>query len=120
MSWRHAPRPARAMGRPSRPDSPSASGLKKKPWLRVSDCAAPLMTGGDIWLFGGAKTAARFLAADLIDRIELAVVPTALGSGLPLFDGASHARQFKIVRAEPKDGLVMIDYARAHPSTSSG
>ena len=74
---------------------------------------APRMTGGDIWLFGGAKTAARFLAADLIDSIELAVVPTALGSGLPLFDGASHARRFKIIRAEPKDGLVMIDYARA-------
>jgi dihydrofolate reductase len=73
----------------------------------------PRMKGGDIWLFGGGRTAAQFLDAGLIDRIELAVVPTALGSGLPLFEGgASHARDFKILRAEPKDGLVMLDYER--------
>jgi len=73
----------------------------------------PRMKGGDVWLFGGGKTAARFLEADLIDRVELAVIPTALGSGTALFGGASHARRFKLARAEPKDGLVMLDYERA-------
>ena len=72
----------------------------------------PRMKDGDVWLFGGGKTAARFLEADLIDRIELAAIPTALGSGTALFDGASHARRFKLARAEPKDGLVMLDYER--------
>jgi dihydrofolate reductase len=73
----------------------------------------PRMTGGDIWLFGGGKTAAGFLAADLIDRIELAVIPTALGRGIPLFDGVSLTRRFKLARAVAKDGLAMLDYERA-------
>jgi dihydrofolate reductase len=73
---------------------------------------APHVTSGDIWLFGGGKTAARFLEDDLIDRIELAVVPTALGRGLPLFEGAALESRFKLTRAEAKDGLAMLDYER--------
>jgi dihydrofolate reductase len=79
------------------------------------------MTGGDIWLFGGGKTASRFLAEDLIDRLELAVIPVVLGAGVPLFDGAGHWSDFRRVKCEAKDsGLVLLEYERARSENMKG
>jgi dihydrofolate reductase len=59
------------------------------------------MERGDIWLFGGGVTAGRFLQDDAIDMIELAVIPVALGEGLPLFAGVSVQRTFEHVLSKP-------------------
>src|SRR5262245_13308863 len=42
--------------------------------------------GKDVSLAGGAKAAQQYLAAGLVDEMELNVVPTLLGSGERLFD----------------------------------
>ncbi|HWA31700.1 MAG TPA: dihydrofolate reductase family protein [Rhizomicrobium sp.] len=75
----------------------------------------PKMKGGDIWLFGGGVTAGQFLDAGLIDRLELAVIPVALGKGMPLFGNVKGGlHKFRPVKATPSDGgLVMLEYARA-------
>ncbi len=49
----------------------------------------------DIWLFGGGVTAGLFLKHNLIDLVELAVVPVALGEGRPLFADASDAAHLR-------------------------
>ena len=43
--------------------------------------------GKDVSLAGGAKAAQQYLAAGLVDEMELSVVPTLLGSGERLFEG---------------------------------
>jgi dihydrofolate reductase len=42
--------------------------------------------GKDVSLAGGAKAAQQYLAAGLVDEMELSVVPTLLGSGERLFE----------------------------------
>ena len=43
--------------------------------------------GKDVTLAGGAKAAQQYLAAGLVDEMELNVVPTLLGRGERLFEG---------------------------------
>jgi dihydrofolate reductase len=43
--------------------------------------------GKDVSLAGGASAAQQYLAAGLVDEMEISIVPTLLGSGERLFDG---------------------------------
>jgi dihydrofolate reductase len=45
----------------------------------------------DVLIGGGAEVAQQYLAAGLIDELQLHVVPILLGSGTRLFDNASGA-----------------------------
>jgi dihydrofolate reductase len=81
-----------------------AEGLKR---LRAR------MTDGDIWLFGGGVTAGEFLKANLIDLIEVAVVPVALGEGRPLFAGGSAQITFEHEGSQTLgSGCVLNSYKR--------
>jgi dihydrofolate reductase len=51
------------------------------------DQARRAAEGRDVSLGGGAEAARQYLAAGLVDEMELTLVPTLLGSGERLFDG---------------------------------
>jgi dihydrofolate reductase len=53
-------------------------------WVRETKAAA----GRDIWLFGGGVLAGQLLDAGLIDSIDVAIMPVALGKGARLFEAA--------------------------------
>lgn len=73
---------------------------------------------GDIWLFGGGKTATGFLNEDLVDLIELTVVPVVLGEGLPLFPGLRNPLTFDLVESRAgKLGTISTVYARRPAET---
>jgi dihydrofolate reductase len=42
--------------------------------------------GRDVALAGGARAAAQYLAAGLVDEMEISLVPTLLGTGERLFE----------------------------------
>jgi dihydrofolate reductase len=69
--------------------------------------------GKDVWLMGGAELAREFLRADLVDEIDLAVVPTLLGKGIPLFHGGFPERHFVLVENKAfSGGLLSLKYKR--------
>ncbi|HNS88276.1 MAG TPA: dihydrofolate reductase family protein, partial [Parvularculaceae bacterium] len=97
--------------RPLQQDPEKYAIASRNPAQAFSDLRGR-MKKGDIWLMGGADTAARFLNADLIDSIELTVVPEILGGGTPLFSGASPTR-FKLGSSKAVAlGAIELIYVR--------
>lgn len=70
--------------------------------------------GKDIWLMGGGELAREFLKADLIDRIDLGVMPVLIGSGIPLFPSGFPERQFQLSKSKAyPTGMLELSYQRA-------
>ena len=69
--------------------------------------------GEDIWLVGGGEVNAFMLENAFIDRLILTVMPVALGSGIPLFEGASQETQWKLAAQETyQNGVIQLIYDR--------
>ncbi len=67
--------------------------------------------GKDIMLWGGAHVAQQYLAAGLLDELELHVVPVVLGGGARLFDNVEAAEvQLEQVRAVEAPGVTHLKY----------
>ena len=67
--------------------------------------------GKDIWLFGGGNLCASLLAEGVVDRIEIAIMPVLLGTGLPLVSaGVPRSRlTLRHSRVYPS-GIVSLQY----------
>jgi len=69
--------------------------------------------GQDVSLAGGASVAGQFLAAGLVDEMEINLVPTLLGSGERLFGGAGgDLHGLELVRTVSAPGVVHLKFAR--------
>ena len=69
--------------------------------------------GKDVSLGGGANVAQQYLAAGLVDEMELHLVPLLLGSGERLFDGAGQdLHGLELVRTIPTDKVVHLRFAK--------
>jgi dihydrofolate reductase len=67
--------------------------------------------GKDVMLLGGAEVASQYLAAGLLDELELHVVPLVLGDGARLFDDLADAGvQLEQVRAVEAPGVAHLKY----------
>ena len=65
---------------------------------------------GDVFIGGGAKTINLYLAAGLVDELELHVVPMLLGGGARLFDGVGSAVTLELLRAVEAPGVTHLKY----------
>jgi dihydrofolate reductase len=76
--------------------------------------------GKNIWMMGGGKLARDFLSADLIDEMEIGVVPVLIGEGIPLFPAGFPQREFKLVENKAySKGLLVLKYERIRKRASS-
>jgi dihydrofolate reductase len=67
--------------------------------------------GQDVRLWGGAEVIQQYLAAGLLDELELHVVPVLLGDGARLFDNLEAADvQLEQVRAVEAPGVTHLKY----------
>jgi dihydrofolate reductase len=69
--------------------------------------------GKDVSLAGGARAAQQYLAANLVDEIQLNLAPTILGSGERLFDGVGdNMHGLELVRTVAAPNVIHLKFAR--------
>ena len=74
---------------------------------RAKDAA----NGKDVWLAGGASVINQYLAAGLVDEIDLSIVPVVLGGGERLFEGLQRdSLRLTQIRAVDAPGVTHIKY----------
>jgi dihydrofolate reductase len=68
--------------------------------------------GKDIALFGGGELFRSLLAAGLVDRVEVSLIPVLLGGGVPLLPPPSDRATLKLrkQRVYEKSGIVGLEY----------
>jgi dihydrofolate reductase len=66
--------------------------------------------GKDVLIGGGAKAINQYLAAGLVDELELHVVALVLGGGARLFDGVGPDVKLEQVRAIEGSGVAHLKY----------
>ena len=71
---------------------------------------------GNVWLMGGGETVRRFMEENLIDLYCLYVMPTALGSGIPLFPPGFPKTSLRLERCEAIGEIAELVYRRQLPS----
>jgi dihydrofolate reductase len=70
--------------------------------------------GKDVALAGGAKIAQQYLAAGLVDEMEIHLAPILLGGGERLFEGVgSDMHGLKLVRTVAAPNVTHLKYARS-------
>lgn len=88
------------------------------PDVIVSDDAIRFVTelraksGKDIALFGGGELFRSLLAASLVDRVEVSLIPVLLGSGIPLLPPPAERAMLKLrkQRLYEKTGTIGLEY----------
>jgi dihydrofolate reductase len=68
--------------------------------------------GQDVSLAGGANTAQQFLGADLVDEMEIHLVPMLLGAGERLFEGARDLGGLQLVRTVAAPDVTHLKFVR--------
>ena len=78
---------------------------------RALELAKDSAAGQDVMLWGGAQVINQYLAAGLLDELELHIVPVLLGDGARLFDNLGGAEiKLEQVRAVEAPGVAHIKY----------
>ena len=69
--------------------------------------------GKDVSLAGGARAAQQYLAAGLVDEMEISLVPTLLGSGERLFENVGdQLHGLELVRTVAAPGVTHLKFAK--------
>lgn len=75
--------------------------------------ATELAGDGDVRIGGGISVARAFLAADLVDRLHVAMTPIVLGRGERLWDDLRELERDRTVTTEvAESGVVHVTFAR--------
>lgn len=90
-------------------DYPSVTIISDELERAVSDLRAE--TGKDIWLFGGGSLFRSLLNVELVDTVEVAIIPIILGEGIPLLPPPSQQAKLKLNSHKIyKTGIVSLGY----------
>jgi len=68
--------------------------------------------GKDVWLFGGGKLFRSLLELDLVDTVEVGIIPVLLGQGVPLLPAPAVKATLTLKghRVYSKTGTVGLEY----------
>ncbi len=68
--------------------------------------------GKDIWICGGASIFNQLIRENLIDRFRIAIMPTILGDGIPLFEKHLQSKMLKLIDSYTYNGITEVVYER--------
>lgn len=68
--------------------------------------------GKNIWICGGAAIVQALLRENLIDRLQITIIPTLLGSGIRLFDILDHEKPLRLIHTRTAGGMVELTYKK--------
>jgi dihydrofolate reductase len=75
--------------------------------------------GKDIWLFGGGSLFRSLLDAELVDTIEVAVMPIALSQGIPLLPAGDRSPQLRLLASKAlPSGILTLNYSILYTSAA--
>jgi dihydrofolate reductase len=80
------------------------------------DQARTAAAGKDVAIVGGADVINQYLAAGLVEELELHVVPLLLGGGARLFEGLGPDLQLEQVRVVEAPGVTHLKYRAGTPT----
>jgi len=68
--------------------------------------------GKDIWLWGGGSLFRSLLELDLVDSVEVAIIPVLLGGGIPLLPSPAERAKLKLAKHQmlKKTGTLAVEY----------
>lgn len=72
-------------------------------------------SGKNLWICGGAGLVQQLVRADAIDEYRITVIPTLLGSGIRLFDGAGREIKLRLLHTRSDHGMTDLLYTRREP-----
>lgn len=74
-----------------------------------------------IWLWGGGSLFRSLIEADLVDGVDVAIVPVLLGAGIPLLPPAAPRLPLQLTghRIYDKSGIVLLKYDVVVESTAA-
>ena len=69
-------------------------------------------TDKDIYIWGGGNLITQFIDLDLLDELNMAVIPVLLGDGVPLFGKISSSKKLELSESKKfeKSGIVILKY----------
>src|SRR3712207_3718617 len=94
-------------------DYPNVTIVSEKPERVLADLRSK-PAGKDIWLFGGGSLFRSLLEAQLVDAVEVSVVPVLLGGGIPLLPPKPSSERFRLRLVSSrafKTGILSLEYA---------
>jgi len=95
----------------SRPLGEAPAGVTADPGHDLPGLVRRTSTHGRVWLVGGGRLARAFLAAGLLDEIDLTLTPHVLGGGVPLWGTDTQTHHLQLVSVgEVGSGAVRVRY----------
>jgi dihydrofolate reductase len=69
-------------------------------------------TEKDIYIWGGGSVITQFIDLNLLDELNIAVIPVLLGDGVPLFGRLNHLKKLRLTecRKFEKSGIALLKY----------
>jgi dihydrofolate reductase len=111
-AWDYADMPAWVYTHRELERLPGAEGLRFASGSVADDHAEQIAAAGgkSLWVVGGGDLASQYVAAGLLDLVQVTVVPVILGEGLPLF-AEPLPKPLRLLDTRPfANGMVELSY----------
>ena len=95
----------------SQKDHPDVTMVGEK--AKETLAALKKKTGKDIWLMGGGALFGSLLDMELVDTVEVTIIPVLLGAGIPLVPPPANQAKLQLTgnKVYEKTGIVSLEYA---------